>query len=94
MSVLITDLCVACGACIGECPVGAIVDEFDNPMRTDIYFVKEDVCIECLGYAKMPSCALTCPVKGCIVWSGIEYSTKFRKNIKKEDRNSNLPVSS
>jgi ferredoxin len=31
MAVKITDICIACGACIDECPVGAIVDDSENP---------------------------------------------------------------
>ncbi|HEC2748128.1 TPA: 4Fe-4S binding protein, partial [Campylobacter jejuni] len=27
MAVKITDICIACGSCIDECPVNAIVDD-------------------------------------------------------------------
>ncbi|EPI2113679.1 4Fe-4S binding protein, partial [Campylobacter jejuni] len=27
MAVKITDICIACGSCIDECPVSAIVDD-------------------------------------------------------------------
>lgn len=31
MAVKITDSCIACGSCIDECPVSAIVDDTNNP---------------------------------------------------------------
>ena len=42
------DLCVACGTCIGECPVEAI-------SAGDVYVIDADKCIEC------GSCAGVCP---------------------------------
>ena len=43
------DLCVACGTCIGECPVEAISEG-------DVYVINPDLCIEC------GACAGACPV--------------------------------
>ncbi|BEK32945.1 hypothetical protein B11447_03870 [Campylobacter jejuni] len=37
MAVKITDICIACGSCIDECPVSAIVDDANNP---DIMFMQ------------------------------------------------------
>ena len=37
MAYVITDDCVACGTCIGECPVGAISEG-------DIYVIAPTVC--------------------------------------------------
>ncbi len=42
------DKCVACGSCIGECPVEAI-------SAGDVYVIDADTCIEC------GSCADVCP---------------------------------
>ena len=41
MAYKITDACIACGTCAGECPVGAI-SEGDGK-----YEINADTCIEC-----------------------------------------------
>ncbi|MGD1818134.1 MAG: DUF362 domain-containing protein [Pleomorphochaeta sp.] len=48
MAYKITDDCVACGSCIGECPVEAISEG-------DIYVIDADSCISC------GACAEACP---------------------------------
>ena len=48
MAYKITDSCVACGTCIGECPTEAI-------SAGDIYVIDADKCIEC------GACAYVCP---------------------------------
>ncbi len=48
MAYRITDDCVACGSCIGECPVEAITEG-------DIYVIDADACISC------GACAEVCP---------------------------------
>ncbi len=53
MAYKITDDCVACGSCIGECPVEAISEG-------DIYVIDEDACISC------GACADACPT-GAII---------------------------
>lgn len=68
MAVVITDLCINCGACIEECPVEAIVDEDDNPSDEDFYYVYEDKCVECIDHHSEPACATACPTESCIVW--------------------------
>ena len=50
MAFKITDDCIACGACAGECPVGAI-SEGDGK-----YEIDADASIEC------GNCANVCPV--------------------------------
>ena len=50
MAYKITDECIACGSCAGECPVGAIA-EGDGK-----YNIDADACIEC------GACADACPV--------------------------------
>jgi ferredoxin len=49
MAYTINDSCIACGACVPECPVEAISDG-------DIYKVDADKCIDC------GACASACPV--------------------------------
>ena len=68
MAVVITDICINCGACIDECPVEAIVDDEDNPTGEETYYVYEDKCVECVGHNDEPACAEACPTEGCIVW--------------------------
>lgn len=45
------DLCIGCGTCEGECPVGAISVGEDGK-----YVIDADTCIEC------GACAGVCPV--------------------------------
>ncbi len=51
MAYVITDACVACGACASECPVEAI-SEGDS-----IFVIDAELCIEC------GACAGVCPVE-------------------------------
>ncbi|MBP3372524.1 MAG: 4Fe-4S binding protein [Clostridia bacterium] len=46
----ITDSCVSCGACAGECPVGAI------SQGAATYEIDQDACIGC------GVCQATCPI--------------------------------
>ncbi len=50
---IIADSCIACGTCIGECPVEAI-------SAGDAYSIAADACIDC------GACAGVCPTE-CIV---------------------------
>jgi ferredoxin len=49
MAYVINDSCIACGACMAECPVDAISEG-------DIYVIDADKCIDC------GACAGACPV--------------------------------
>jgi len=49
MAYVISDECVACGACQSECPVGAISE------GDDIYVIDASLCTDC------GSCAGVCP---------------------------------
>ena len=60
MSLMIDDECIACDACVDECPTGAI--EEGDP----IYFIDPDKCTECIGFYDEPSCISVCPVD-CIL---------------------------
>ncbi|MBQ7501078.1 MAG: 4Fe-4S binding protein [Clostridia bacterium] len=51
MAYKISDDCIACGACAGECPVGCI-SEGDGK-----YVIDAEQCIDC------GSCAGVCPVE-------------------------------
>ncbi len=50
MAYEITDDCIACGACVPECPVEAISE------GSDIYVIDPELCTDCA------SCVETCPV--------------------------------
>jgi len=49
MAYKIDDSCIACGACMADCPVDAISEG-------DIYKIDADKCIDC------GACACSCPV--------------------------------
>ena len=51
MAYVIDDTCISCGACAGECPVGAI-SEGDGKYQID-----ESACVDC------GSCAGVCPME-------------------------------
>ena len=50
MAYIITDDCIACQACIDECPVGCIA------LKDDKVVIDKDQCLEC------GACAGVCPV--------------------------------
>ncbi len=50
MAFVIKDGCISCGACAGQCPVGAI-SEGDGK-----YEIDENTCVSC------GACAAQCPV--------------------------------
>ena len=54
MAYKITDECLSCGSCAGECPVEAI-SEGDGK-----FVIDQDTCIEC------GSCIATCPVSAIV----------------------------
>lgn len=60
MALMITDECIACDACVDECPNDAIEEE--DP----IYIINADRCTECIGHYDEPACIAVCPVD-CIV---------------------------
>ncbi len=50
MAYKITDDCIGCGACAGECPVNAISEQDGK------YVIDADACLDC------GACAGACPV--------------------------------
>ena len=46
---VITDACVSCGTCAGECPVEAISEGAEH------YEINQDLCLQC------GTCASVCP---------------------------------
>jgi len=52
MAYIIDDSCIACGACMADCPTDAISDG-------EIYVIDADTCIDC------GVCASTCPTGSC-----------------------------
>lgn len=60
MALMILEDCIACDACLDECPTGAI--EEGDP----IYTIDPDRCTECVGFDDEPACVSVCPVD-CII---------------------------
>jgi ferredoxin len=84
MSVLITDECINCDACIEECPATAIVSAEDSPLIDGEYtYVKPEKCIECVDSA-VPKCADVCPTEGCIVWD-MPYTQAYNDHFIQSD---------
>lgn len=92
MAVKITDICICCGSCMDECPVGAICDDSENPTGADTYYVNPEKCVECVGHHDSPACANACPTDGCICWSDIIDGHPHRENITSDLRDGTHPV--
>jgi ferredoxin len=60
MAYVITEDCIACGACLPECPNEAISE--GDPA----YIIDSAKCTECVGFFSESQCALVCPVEACI----------------------------
>jgi len=61
MTMKITEDCIACGACVPECPTESIT-EGDGIT----YVISQVTCVECEGHYDSPKCVTVCPVD-CIV---------------------------
>ncbi|MBO3751735.1 4Fe-4S binding protein [Streptosporangiaceae bacterium NEAU-GS5] len=55
MSASISDACITCGACVWECPNGAIVPGDPRPVVT------AGRCTECYGFFGESQCVVVCP---------------------------------
>jgi ferredoxin len=42
------------------------VDDPQEPVDDDIYFIVPDKCTECIGFHEEPQCAAVCPVDCCV----------------------------
>ena len=60
MAYMITEECIACGACEPECPNEAITE------GEEIYEIDPEKCTECVGFYDVSQCALVCPVDCCV----------------------------
>jgi len=56
MALIINEECIACDACVDECPNEAISE--GDP----IYVIDPDKCTECVGHYDEPACVAVCPV--------------------------------
>lgn len=61
MSVIITEACVICGACLWECPLEAISPGKKGPV------VNASTCTECYGFFGESQCIVVCPVGAIVV---------------------------
>jgi ferredoxin len=59
MATMITEECIACGACEGECPNDAI------SLGEEIFVIDPDRCSECVGFHEAQMCQEACPVDCC-----------------------------
>ena len=60
MALMINEECIACDACVPECPNDAISE--GDP----IYIIDPKLCTECVGFFDEPQCMEVCPVD-CII---------------------------
>ncbi len=92
MAVLITDECINCEACASECPVAAILEDTNekNP-HDNIFYVKPESCVECVGHADEPRCVEACPTQGAIVWD-MPYTLEFNEYYKQGHENGTYKI--
>jgi len=81
MAVMITEECINCDACAPECPVAAILEEDNVKNPQDMFYVKPESCVECVGHADEPRCVEACPTEGAIVWD-MPYTIAFNDYFK------------
>ena len=74
MTMKIQDDCIACGACVPDCPTESIT-EGDGTL----YVIDQTTCVECEGHFDSPKCVSVCPVD-CIVKAYLLYRTRYGYN--------------
>ena len=60
MALMINEECIACGACVEECPNEAISEA--DPM----YVIDPNLCTECVGFYDEPQCVNICPTDAIV----------------------------
>ena len=60
MSLMITEECINCDACVPECPNEAIAQ------GEAIYVINADRCTECVPVHEQQQCVVVCPVNCCV----------------------------
>jgi len=60
MALIINEECIACDACVPECPNDAISE--GDP----IYIIDPNLCTECVGFFDEPQCVDVCPVDSIV----------------------------
>ena len=60
MAYMITEDCIACGACEAECPTNSISE------GDDTYVINPETCVECVGHFDEPQCVTVCPTDSCV----------------------------
>lgn len=92
MAVLITEECIACGACEAECPNNAIYEagvsyvydgKESDALSDDFTYVVADKCTECVGFYDEPQCISACPTEA-IIMDPDRQETKEELMAKKE----------
>lgn len=78
MSLMITEDCINCNACVDECPNDAISE------GETVYVINADLCTECVGFFDEPQCVNVCPVEDTIIPDPDHQETKEELLAKKE----------
>ena len=60
MALKITYDCIACAACVEDCPNQAISE------GPGIYVIDPQRCTECVGFHDSSQCVAICPVDACV----------------------------
>lgn len=82
MAIRITDDCINCGLCEPVCPNNAIYEPDTDwrwsdgtsltdstpqePRSSDVFYIVEEKCTECVGFYGRPQCAEVCPSDCCV----------------------------
>jgi ferredoxin len=60
MALTVTHDCIACAACVPECPNAAIAE------GEGVYVIDSERCRECVGDYDEPHCVPSCPVDAIV----------------------------